>query len=308
MYRILWIIFTVVCIAPFVVQAQRNDIYTSPIIPTGQNTVQLDPYADGYLDGLEHDDTTMKEGGDVAEFKAKGLAKHLSIDEKGVGDNCRAGIDAPVPWMIDFENLPTDETTLREVVREALASDTRIRRIRVTDERIQMWFLQPAMRWGFIPMNYYLEIDASGESLRIALTKPKWIDGTENFHTRASSVFAEQVPVLLNQRVLRALEDETLTSRDGYMVYVMSTILGRVNVSPHVNSFFVCYVLPFILYIVLFAIILGIALWFIVRRYRRQKLVQRFRVEHPDMQVGGEDEKDTHHPDFNPHPRIKLPD
>lgn len=243
------------------------------------NTKILDPNAAGHPGSYMHDDTTLRDLG-IPGLTEKKLTTHLLIDEKGSGDNCRAGERAPLGWQLD-PNISIDtKDKLLTVVHQALANDTRIRQMYIYDDQIEIFYLQPATFWGFIPINYHLRISASGNTLRMALDKPNWLKYTNNYHPRVTEAFSTLTPTLLTADTVARMEPLEVIARDAKMIEIITSIMYQVNVSPFTNSFFVCYVLPFLLYILLFIVIACVIGFFFIRKIRRETAVQEFRMIH----------------------------
>jgi hypothetical protein len=217
----------------------------------------------------------VPEGGVVPDFTPKALTpraltSHLLVERPGVGDQCKAGITAPGSWEIGMSDPLATKDDLVRVVETATVNDTRLRSVHIYDDRIDMYYLQPAYVWGFIPSNYLLHVTANGNTLRISLDKPKWATKAQNQHAQVSAAFSMYVPQYLNDHVVDQLEVQDLIARDAKMVEVISAVMYQVPVSPISNSFFVCYIMPYLLYISILAVIIGISLYFLIKRIRRE--------------------------------------
>ena len=204
----------------------------------------------------------------------KSLTSHTltgpqAIDINGVGDNCSAGAQNPEFWSLDPNTPVDDREKLEQVITVAVNSDKRLRQVHVDDDAIDMYYLQPAYRWGFVPMNYYLHISANGTTFHMSLEKPSWLGGSTNYHSQVTDSFSVNAPTLLSNEVVTALGTNGLFVRDAKMIEVVSAIMYQVNVQPIANSYFVCYILPFLIYIIFAILIAVIVIWFIIRRFRR---------------------------------------
>lgn len=227
----------------------------------------------------------------------KHLTQHLLIDQLGSGDNCQAGVRPPTPWTLDPNVVIDSKDKLIQVIKLAEASDTRLRNVHVFDDAIDMYYLQPAYKWGFLPMNYYLHIQTNGNTLRISLEKPKWVGKAKNYHAQASAAFVTHVPEYLTPESVAVLEKYDLISRDAVMIEIVSAVMYQVPVSPISNSFFVCYVIPFLIYIVIVIGILAVALWFLIRRFKRKtgfEIKRLVALEH-ELIPETDDEIDAYH-------------
>ncbi len=234
------------------------------------------------------------------------LDTHLLIQQSGAGDQCQAGVTAPATWELNFSDPMLTKDDLIGVIRTATEKDTRLREVRILDDEINMYYLQPAYVWGFIPTNYLLRVQASSNSLRMSLEKPKWVTGAKNFHNKATEAFSTYVPQYLSDQRVKNMEGEELIMRDAEMIQIISGIMSHVDVAPISNSFFACYVMPFLLYILFFIVALGLLVWYIVRRIRRGSglLVKKI---HP-VELGGSDRFETEYTGDEHVTHFKLPE
>jgi hypothetical protein len=215
----------------------------------------------------------------------KHLTLHMLIDQAGFGGNCQAGASTPTSWTLDPTVAIDTKDKLIQVIKTAEASDTRLRNVHVYDDAIDMYYLQPAYMWGVIPTNYYLHIQTNGNTLRISLEKPKWLGHATNYHAKASSAFVTLVPQYLTPQSVATLEQYDLVSRDAVMIEIVSAVMYQVPVSPISNSFFVCYIVPFFVYILIVFGILIIAVWFLIRRFKKKSGFEIKRVVHLEEEL-----------------------
>jgi hypothetical protein len=234
----------------------------------------------------------------------KTLTTHILIEKNGVGDQCKAGDSEPVSWNITFTDPLTTKDELISVVQTAAQNDTRLRTVHILDDQIDMYYLQPAKIWGFIPTNYYLQVSANANTLRISLEKPKWLGRAKNSHAEATSAFSTFVPQYLNDKTVAQLDGADIINRDAKMIEIVSAIMYQVHVSPYSNSFFVCYIMPFLIYIILILVLLLVAVWFIIRRLRKGS---RFLVAKIHAVELGEDSFETENTGDQHVTHFKLP-
>lgn len=212
---------------------------------------------------------SVPEAGTPSLVPIKSLSGPVSIDATGSGDNCSAGAQTIQSWTLDPATPVDNKEKLEQVIAVATGSDKRLREVQVYDDAIDMYYLQPAYRWGFLPMNYYLHISANGTTLHMSLDKPAWLGSSTNYHSQVTASFSANAPTLLSSDVVSSLSNSGTIARDAKMIEVVSAIMYGVNVEPVANSFFVCYIVPFLVYI-FFAILIGaVILWFIIRRFRK---------------------------------------
>ena len=212
------------------------------------------------------------------------LVQHLLLTQDGIGTMCAAGVQPPTAWSLD-PTVPVD--TKDKIVAEiqtAESHDTRLRQVHIFDDAIDMYYLQPAYVWGFIPANYNLHVSANGNTLHVSLDKPKWVASAKNYHSQVTAAFSQTVPAMLSPQVVAQLETDDLIDRDAVMINIVSAAMYQVSAEPISNSFFVCYILPFLLYILALLVIIGMLVWWFVRRLKREsgymiKKVQYFEEE-----------------------------
>ncbi len=249
----------------------------------------LDPWAAGVTHGNLRDPLPTDPAKNP-KISAPKLSDHLLINEKGVGDNCRAGNTPVVSWKLDSNVSIDTKEKLKQVVLFALENDTRIRQITIYDDQLDIYYLQPAYYWGFVPTNYLLHIRANADTFRMSLNKPTWLKRTDNYHVRSTEAFTTYIPQLLTTEVLDLFEDKGIPDRDAKLLEVITTTMQHVNVSPISNSFFTCYILPFLLYIVL-VIVLGVVIgWYFIRKLKKET---GFRIHKVNMGKDEDDEDDT---------------
>ncbi len=196
------------------------------------------------------------------------LDTHLLVDEQGVGDQCKAGETLPTEWNLGADPVNTKEKIV-DVIQNAALNDLRLRSVYILDGKIDMYYLQPAKKWGFVPTNYYLHVSASGDTFRISLEKPKWLGKAKSQHAFATEAFSTYVPQYLDAATVETLSKKELIERDAKMVEVISRVMYQVKVQPISNSFFVCYIMPFLIYILVIIVLVSVGLWFLIRRMKR---------------------------------------
>lgn len=283
-------IFILVALAPAVAFAQQNigNPYNQGYQQPGgiyyggmqQPGIVGDPYNKGYQQsiiggpGIIGQQGTIPDQQNVPEFEPKELIpkkidQHLIIKEGGVGDQCKAGVTPPTEWRLNFIDPLLTKDDLLHVIQTAAANDTRLRAVNILDDQIDMYYLQPAYKWGVIPTNYYLHVSVNATSLKISLDKPKWLGSATNYHSAATNAFTTYVPMYLTETYAASIKANDMIMRDAMMLELVSAIMYNVQVSPISNSFFVCYILPFLLYIILAVVIGAVALWFIIKKIRK---------------------------------------
>ncbi len=228
--------------------------------------------------------TTLNNGvikeGVISEVKApevekRKLVEPLLLDVAGVGTTCTVNTPVIEAWQLDPNVSITTKDQLRQVLEGAVSHDERLRQVSIVDNRIDLYYLMPAYRLRIIPVNYQLHIVADSNTFRMSLENPKWVAGVPNKHAIVSAAFAEYVPQLLSQETVTAYKDAPLAMRDAKLIEVITSVMYHVDVMPHGGTFFSCYILPFLVYIIGALIILIFLLWFIIRRTRRLRARQK---------------------------------
>lgn len=242
--------------------------------------VLTDPNAAGHPSSVFYDNSKIRDTsvvqkeGVVSDTKAPTLEKRtltepLLLDLPGVGDTCTIGVPDIQAWHIAPDAVIEKKEDLKEILETALVNDTRLRRIAVLDNRLDLYYLMPAYRFKVIPVNYHLHIVADGATLRMSLENPSWVAKVENKHAEVSAAFATYIPELLNDETVQALDGTPLAVRDAKLVEVIATIMTHVEVMPHAGTFFSCYILPFLAYIIGVVILALFIIWYFVRKARR---------------------------------------
>ena len=212
------------------------------------------------------------------------LTEHLLIQQSGVGENCQAGVYSPVSWQIDQKTPIDTKQKVLDVIQTAEKYDTRLRQVNVLDDQIDFFYLQPAYYWGFIPTNYYLHITANSTSLRVSLDKPAWVLKARNYHGEVTQAFTTYLPQFLTTDTVAQIKSEDLIARDAQVVQIISAVMYQVPVLPIANSFFVCYILPFLLYILVVIAIAAVALYFFIRKIKKETGFKIHKVDLPDQE------------------------
>lgn len=242
---------------------------------------------------------------DPKSIVVKKLDTHLLVNENGVGDQCKAGDNLPTEWKLDPDIAIDSKEKIVAVIQNAAAHDTRLRSVTILDDQIDMYYLQPAQKWGFLSTNYYLHVSANGDSFRLSLEKPKWIDKSNSQHEKATTAFSTYIPQYFDDTTVASYKDVDLIARDAKMIEVISAVMYQVEVMPISNSFFVCYIMPFFIYILVILVLVSVGLWFLIRKLRRGTgfLVKKI---HP-VKLGGEDDDEDKHLGDEHVTHFKLP-
>lgn len=262
------ILFSALILVPQVIFAQQDPRIMDP---TPHNPIPVPiPYQLNYTTTTQATPETPK----APEFDPKSLVTrkldtHLLVEQSGAGDQCKAGETLPVSWTLDPNTVVDTKEKIIAVIQNAAVHDTRLRSVTILDDQIDMYYLQPAYKWGFLPTNYYLHVSASGSSFRLSLEKPKWLSNSKNQHAKATEAFATYVPQYLDDATVAVYKDQDLIVRDAKMIEVISAVMYEVDVLPISNSYFVCYILPFLLYILIILVVVIIGGWFMYKKLRR---------------------------------------
>lgn len=262
-----------------------------------------------YDGSVVNDNSVIPKGGVIKEQETKAIEKHilvepLLLDLSGVGDICTIGTPTITQWQITPDAVINNKETLRKVLETAFVNDTRLRRVSIFDNRIDLYYLMPAYRLKIIPVNYQLHIVADSNTLRMSLENPKWVAKVRNEHAFVSSAFGLRIPELLSDTVVLNLGGAPLAMRDAKMIEVISEVMRGVAVVPHTGTVFSCYIMPFLVYIIGAVIIALFLLWYMIRRVR--KLHRRRKLLGLMGGIGEDEEDDKEDDDNSSFPKIRY--
>ena len=269
-----------------------------PVTAYGAGAVLTDPDAAGHPTSVYHNNTVIRDNSvihetgvirdtEVPEPEKRTIRQPLILDVAGIGDACTIGTPEIVSWELDTAVTSASKQDLEKLIQTALAHDTRLRRVVVADNRVDLYYLMPAYRLKVIPVNYHLHIIADSNTFRIRLENPKWVSKVPNKHEEVSLAFSREIPVLLSEETVARYEGAPLALRDSKMIEVIARTMSTVSVMPNTGTFFSCYILPFLAYIIVAIVLLVLILWYVVRRIRRLRRRQQFlglsgTMEHED--------------------------
>jgi hypothetical protein len=255
--------------------------------------VLTDPNAAGHpttviYDNSVQNDTTVKfnnsvkptggviEKTEVKPVEKKQLREPIILNLSGIGDTCTVGTPTITDWRLAPDAAITNKDELREVLETAVVNDTRLREVSVIDNRLDLYYLMPAYRLKFIPVNYHLHIIADGNTFQMSLENPDWVKNVPNRHGEVSAAFGTEIPTLINADFVASLAGAPLVLRDAKLVEVITTVMRSVTVMPHGGGFFSCYIMPFLAYIIGAVILALLILWYMIRRVRRMHRRRKF--------------------------------
>jgi hypothetical protein len=269
----------------FAEEARGSQLLAQQIPNPTYQTIILDPgaggeaYGPGRAFGDDLIDTEIPKEG-VPKLDTKNIDEHLIINEKGLKDICSAGSEKAKPWDLVIKDLDSKEE-LVSIIQTAIENDLRIRSVKILDNRLDMYFLLPAKWLGFIPVNYHMQITATAETFHMGLETPDLLKYVRHDHEDVKNSFRTYIPQFLTKKVVDDLADENIFVRHAVLVKVISETMARTNLYPDTSSFFVCYILPFLLYILIIIGILVGMLWFIIRKARGKKPF-RYSTRYPE--------------------------
>lgn len=229
----------------------------------------------------------------VADVSSKiaSVGSAVSQSVVGIGDNCRAGTRIP-DWYAIPEGQKFNTTADLESVFGAMTEkDLRLRRVVWKGDEVNFLYLQPAYRFGFVPMNYYLTVTASADTMRINYTVPKWVSGAETQQEYIEKAFRENLPRYLSSEYVASFATANTVTRQAALAQAVAQIMYTAPVMPISNNFFVCSILPILAYVVIVAVFVLAILFFILRKLAIKRRTESF-IQHlhfPEQGVlGGE--------------------
>jgi hypothetical protein len=255
-----------------------------------------------YDNTVNYDNSVIQQGGPVQEIKVGEIKKPvvrepLLLDIPGVGDMCTIGVPKIVPWQLVPGVSITTKENFKQILETAVVSDTRLRRITIADNRIDMYYLMPARRLKIFPINYQLHIIGDATTFRMSLENPKWVARVPNKHSVVTEAFTAYVPVLLDEQVVASYKDAPLMMRDAKLIEVIARVMQEAKVLPNTGTFFSCYIMPFLAYIIGAVILALILIWYMIRHIRKLHRKRRFLGL---GSIGEEDEDDDEHGGHSP--------
>lgn len=213
--------------------------------------------------------------------------QHLIINTVGIGELCTLGTHIAETWWLNPDHPITKASELQELIKDATVRDTRLRRVAIFDNKLDMYYLLPATRYGMFDVNYEMHIIANTDTMRMKIENPGWVTNTNSQHAVVSEAFSIGIPKLLPKEVIEALGDPatTIISRQAKLIEVISRVMAEVPVYPHVNSFFACVIAPFLLYIIIAIIAALLLIWYMTRNVRKLHM-QNNRLAQTNIFIG----------------------
>lgn len=210
-------------------------------------------------------------------------ATHLSLEGVGVGDSCQAGSYTP-EWYVLNPSFPAKtQGELKNVMKDAFTHDRRLRRIRIYDDQVDLYYLQPGTFLG-MDFNYLAHIKANSTTWNFT------VDEKSVANNAKGSVIDDNlnrlVPVYLTDEVLNYYQDASIMERDAKVIEIANQVMYQVPLQPHSNSFFVCYIVPYFVYLLLIGLIVLMGMYLLYRRYRRSTL---YSIQHHTYEGIGRD-------------------
>lgn len=236
------------------------------------------------------EDTNIPPTSTVAS-KITSIENTVSQSVVGVGDNCRAGTRIPDWYSIPEGQKFNTNADLESVFSAMAERDLRLRRVMWKGSEVTFMYLQPAYRFGFIPMNYYLTVTASADTMRINYTVPGWVSGADTQQEYIEKAFRENTPKYLSNEYIATFATANVLTRQAALAQAVAQIMYTAPVMPISNNFFVCSILPILAYVIIVAVFVLAILFFIIRKLAIKKRTHSF-IQHlhiPDQGIlGGE--------------------
>ncbi len=202
-----------------------------------------------------------------AETKSK--ATHLSLEGVGIGDSCQAGSYTP-EWYVLNQNFPAKtQGELKNVMKDAFTHDRRLRRIRIYDDQVDLYYLQPGTFLG-MDFNYLAHIKANSTTWNFTVEEKSVANNAKG--SIIDDNLNRLVPVYLTDEVLEYYKDASIMERDAKVIEIANQVMYQVPLQPHSNSFFVCYIVPYFVYLLLIGLIVLMGVYLLYRRYRKSSL------------------------------------
>lgn len=206
----------------------------------------------------------------------KKAEKALSNTVVGVGDNCKAGTRVPDWYAIPAGTIIATDIDLEKIFVDMAERDLRLRRVMWKGDELTFMYLQPAYRFGFVPMNYYLTVTASASTMRLDYSTPGWVSGAETQQEYIEKAFRENTSKYLSSEYLTTLATADILTRQAALAQAVAQIMYTAPVMPISNNFFVCSILPILAYVVLVALFVFGFLFFIIRKLAIKKNTNNF--------------------------------
>jgi hypothetical protein len=186
-----------------------------------------------------------------------------------MGDSCQAGSYTP-EWYVLNPNFPAKtQGELKNVMKDAFTHDHRLRRIRIYDDQVDLYYLQPGTFWG-MDFNYLAHIKANSTTWNFTVEEKSVANNSKG--SVIDDNLNRLVPVYLTDEVLEYYKDASIMERDAKVIEIANQVMYQVALQPHSNSFFVCYIVPYFVYLLLLGLIVLMGIYLIYRRYRKSSL------------------------------------
>lgn len=208
-------------------------------------------------------------------FNNKKAPTRLKLDVSGEGRTCKAGTVTASAWRLDPEVTISDGPMLKAVVEEALGHDYRIRRIVINEEKLDIYVLQPAKIFGFIPVNYPFHIKVDANTFEFRLENPKWLRYAKSDHANVADSISGNISTSLTKDRIDQLTQESLYHRHAVLIEKISTAFYLTPVYPYADTFWICVFIPyFFLFLILIGFIVGYILYHSSKRRRKRRARQ----------------------------------
>lgn len=211
----------------------------------------------------------------------KSKATHLALEGVGIGDSCQAGSYTP-EWYVLNPNFPAKtQGELKNVMKDAFTHDHRLRRIRIYDDQVDLYYLQPGTFLG-MDFNYLAHIKANSTTWNFTVDEKSVANNSKG--SIIDDNLNRLIPVYLTDEVLEYYKDASIMERDAKVIEIANQVMYQVALQPHSNSFFVCYIVPYFIYLLLLGLIVLMGIYLIYRRYRRSSL---YSIQHHTYETIG---------------------
>lgn len=212
--------------------------------------------------------TTNDTSTDNSSSSKKTARSHMLINGVGVGDTCRVS-DYDAKWYVLNEDFPAlTQNGLEAVMKDVFYNDRRLRRVRIYDDQIDMYYLQPATFLG-MPVNYLVHVKANSSSWKFSVDHGSFIGWTDNKTDKVANAFKQLVPVYLTAEMREYYADTSVIERDSKVLEIANQVMYQVPYKPHEGSFFVCYIMPYLIWLLLVLLLVLLFIFFFYRRYRK---------------------------------------
>lgn len=229
------------------------------------------------------------------------LKKKLRLDYAGVGKTCQAGSIEAIPWTLTDRGVGIENAeSLTIVAKQALEADHRLRRISISDSKIDLYYLEPARIFGFIPVNYTFHITADVNTFEFRLQNPKWLKFASHYHNEIAQTVSDGLYTSFSKENVQFLADKNIFVRHATVIEQTAKAFQNISIYPFSNTFWICVFIPyFIFFLLLIGSIIGF-IWYLLSRRRKQKHIQlvrngeyEFKRPQPRFERNPEDDTET---------------